>query len=260
MFSTKSNVPTLNTSYLFSGLTTISPDWLEEVQRYQAQPLSGGAVLDWSRVEGKTIDDFSVKWAAPSEAVLADAENNQEEASDADKQSGLTATRSSGHHATERKRHIDDQTFSNNSSLEQHQPCHSDKYSYKCDKCDEIFETMDKLERHNEDHNSRLLKCVICDFTCYLRSQLKEHVVAHSDERPCQCTLCPKKFRFSSELKRHQESHGNECPYKCDICNNTFKTAFCLARHKKFRHGNDVRLYMWHLQQAILPPAKFCPT
>ncbi|XP_052746265.1 zinc finger protein 37 homolog [Bicyclus anynana] len=102
-------------------------------------------------------------------------------------------------------------------SLRFHLPCHAQQKQFKCDVCDERFETKHFLNKHAETHSG--------------------------GSRPRhECNICGKNMSYASNLWRHMLSHKDTRPYyKCDICDKNFAAAQGRDNHVLHVHNNVPR-------------------
>ncbi|KAH6923954.1 hypothetical protein HPB50_010077 [Hyalomma asiaticum] len=75
--------------------------------------------------------------------------------------------------------------------------------------------------------------CGSCGHVAYGLRRHKEHVWAHTGERPFYCHLCPQRFRQRRVLNDHLLAHTGARPYKCPKCPRMFSRRSNLYRHQR---------------------------
>ncbi|GFQ65157.1 hypothetical protein TNCT_63411 [Trichonephila clavata] len=53
----------------------------------------------------------------------------------------------------------------------------------------------------------RPYKCHLCPYAAHTRSNLKNHINAHTGERPYKCTVCGRGFTQKGNMKKHEQQH-----------------------------------------------------
>uniref|UniRef100_A0A7M4ERR9 MDS1 and EVI1 complex locus n=1 Tax=Crocodylus porosus TaxID=8502 RepID=A0A7M4ERR9_CROPO len=116
---------------------------------------------------------------------------------------------------------------------------------YRCEDCDQLFESKAELVDHQkfpcstphsafsmveEDFQKKLdnendlrdmheiQECKECDQVFPDLQSLEKHMLSHSEEREYKCDQCPKAFNWKSNLIRHQMSHDSGKHYECENC------------------------------------------
>ncbi|CAK8684108.1 unnamed protein product [Clavelina lepadiformis] len=129
-----------------------------------------------------------------------------------------------------------DMSFAKHHLLTQHSYIHTNVLPFKCTKCETAFLTLAHRNRHEKVHNG--YKCDQCNQRFDTWTDLRSHV---SKEHPRRfpCTKCDKTFRMACRLREHMVSHGEVRKlYKCKECDRTFVKKFNLKTHIKIQHEN----------------------
>ncbi|XP_039769225.1 histone-lysine N-methyltransferase MECOM isoform X7 [Ornithorhynchus anatinus] len=134
---------------------------------------------------------------------------------------------------------------------------------YRCEDCDQLFESKAELVDHQkfpcstphsafsmveEDFQQKLesendlremheiQECKECDQVFPDLPSLEKHMLSHSEEREYKCDQCPKAFNWKSNLIRHQMSHDSGKHYECENCAKVFTDPSNLQRHIRSQH------------------------
>ncbi|XP_065799695.1 histone-lysine N-methyltransferase MECOM isoform X11 [Muntiacus reevesi] len=134
---------------------------------------------------------------------------------------------------------------------------------YRCEDCDQLFESKAELADHQkfpcstphsafsmveEDFQQKLesendlreihaiQECKECDQVFPDLQSLEKHMLSHTEEREYKCDQCPKAFNWKSNLIRHQMSHDNGKHYECENCAKVFTDPSNLQRHIRSQH------------------------
>ena len=94
---------------------------------------------------------------------------------------------------------------------------------------------MSPTQVQNQEHRAKRFKCIQCDFSAFWPSQLSQHKVVHSDEKPFACSFpgCHYRTKFRSHIKEHELRHDPALStrHKCPICFKGFCMLYQLNRH-----------------------------
>ncbi|XP_067392748.1 histone-lysine N-methyltransferase MECOM isoform X10 [Emydura macquarii macquarii] len=134
---------------------------------------------------------------------------------------------------------------------------------YRCEDCDQLFESKMELVDHQkfpcstphsafsmveEDFQQKLdnendlqdmhelQECKECDQVFPDLQSLEKHMLSHTEEREYKCDQCPKAFNWKSNLIRHQMSHDSGKHYECENCAKVFTDPSNLQRHIRSQH------------------------
>ncbi|XP_070802587.1 histone-lysine N-methyltransferase MECOM isoform X3 [Pituophis catenifer annectens] len=129
-----------------------------------------------------------------------------------------------------------DQLFESKAELVDHQkfPCSTPHSAFSM--VDEEFQA--KLDKENDLHDMHdIQECKECDQVFSDVQSLEKHMLSHTEEREYKCDQCPKAFNWKSNLIRHQMSHDSGKHYECENCaKQVFTDPSNLQRHIRSQH------------------------
>ncbi|KAG8136133.1 hypothetical protein E2320_009101, partial [Naja naja] len=128
-----------------------------------------------------------------------------------------------------------DQLFESKAELVDHQkfPCSTPHSAFSM--MDEEFQQ--KLDKENDLHDMHdIQECKECDQVFSDVQSLEKHMLSHTEEREYKCDQCPKAFNWKSNLIRHQMSHDSGKHYECENCAKVFTDPSNLQRHIRSQH------------------------
>ncbi|XP_052862820.1 gastrula zinc finger protein XlCGF7.1-like [Anopheles cruzii] len=71
-----------------------------------------------------------------------------------------------------------------------------------------------------------------CEVCGQYRSNMAEHMRAHTNDRRFKCPHCPKSFVSASNRHSHVNIHTRQKMYKCDLCEKEYPTLNGLKQHR----------------------------
>ena len=120
-------------------------------------------------------------------------------------------------------------------ALEKHLLIHStDSYKHVCFVCKKAFRQASNLKSHMLVHTDvKAYTCQDCGREYKTSTYLKLHIrSAHLQQKNHVCSFCGKRFAHRVSLKAHIPVHTDEKPYHCETCDKSFKTRANLAAHQ----------------------------
>ena len=117
--------------------------------------------------------------------------------------------------------------------------CHKTKTSENkaCHKCGKLV-PLPTLSQHTRRCGSMAQKaCPICNKNLAKTTDLRLHMLIHTDSFPFQCSTCGKCFSRRENLVNHLSIHTGEKPYVCTHCGKAFRMKCSLQGHEKSVHG-----------------------
>ena len=111
-------------------------------------------------------------------------------------------------------------------------------YSVHSRLCTSIRKPFDDEKPSPIHEKAKTFKCVICDYSCSLKANLKRHIESvHEERRTFKCDICDCRYSQKFDLKRHVQSvHEERKPFKCDICESRYSEKGDLRRHVQSVH------------------------
>ena len=107
--------------------------------------------------------------------------------------------------------------------------------------CKRVFPDRAAWSRHQHEQAEKLFTCpkANCGKSYTRRSNLVNHLRAHSGERPFKCRYpgCRSAFTRSSYLSSHVKTHQPERPFQCAFCLGVFSSKRGLIKHVNTIHS-----------------------
>lgn len=122
--------------------------------------------------------------------------------------------------------------FSHQFYLKQHMITHSNERPFVCKICGKGFGANRLLSAHTRRHETKDLKCDLCERTYRFAYLLREHQKSHLKVRDKECYICGKTFIGSKNLYQHRLSHSEEHNRTCNNCGKVLK-ATSMSAHRK---------------------------
>ena len=176
-------------------------------------------------------------------------------------------------------------------TIEHHFQNHIKKlpYLFKCDFCDEIFNSLKSIEAHCQAvHDTNyMFKCNQCDKTFAQHTKLVQHLITHKEvpkvrkkvTTPSICDTCGYSCKWPARLKRHKETvHGEGGTMKvCELCGfstvSSVKYRYHQSTHNKkhqcpyceksFVTNAKAEIHIDRMHPSTAPPnftCEYCPS
>lgn len=111
---------------------------------------------------------------------------------------------------------------------------------FQCTGCPKRFATKGNLTSHYKESHLKLRRrsalCTVCGKICITKSNLVQHMMVHTNEKPYNCDVCYKSFANNYKVVIHRMIHTGERPYPCDYCDMAFRSKSLKIKHIKRKH------------------------
>ncbi|XP_055312472.1 zinc finger protein 436-like [Sitodiplosis mosellana] len=119
--------------------------------------------------------------------------------------------------------HVCLKSFAQKQHLNVHLRTHFDELPYSCLKCGQRFAGEEAKQLHEKRCKHRQYECYLCDYKCFAKHCLKDHMQAkHTGEHRFQCEICGKKFIYRNHFSQHLAIHSDQFPFGCSKCRRGF--------------------------------------
>ena len=106
--------------------------------------------------------------------------------------------------------------------------------SFICDECGQALSSASNLKQHRLTHTGeKPYQCEVCNRRFSRAGSLTRHMRTHTGEKPFQCEVCGKGFKSQGNRAQHMRIHTGVRPYMCEKCGRSFNQSAHLKRHKK---------------------------
>lgn len=133
-------------------------------------------------------------------------------------------------------------------ALTAHSVIHAPVKKFLCQECGFSTSHVSTFRFHNRIHSGNLMKCDVknCTFQTTRKSNLVQHKLTHSKEKPHQCEICGRAFSLAKNMRRHARQHDtNATIFKCTVANCVFKTLRSdkyIEHVKKYHPENNLKV------------------
>lgn len=129
----------------------------------------------------------------------------------------------------------------NNSSNSEQAKDEQSKEWFKCPKCNKLFASRDRIQKHMMVHGDEQAKPLQCD-KCSKRFLNKSALVCHLKThllggKIFECPICKESFHQVFELKLHVPKHCVDGHYTCPHCNKLFDKYSIIRKHIRAFHS-----------------------
>ncbi|PSN54465.1 hypothetical protein C0J52_05544 [Blattella germanica] len=132
------------------------------------------------------------------------------------------------------------ETFNTKKAYKAHEEVHPERFSFKCDECDQPFMKEKQLLDH-KDAVHRDPHCRFCGKEIVKAKTLRNHELRHIREKDSfECDICKRVFKTKTGLRHHVAVHTGEYKYCCDYCGRGFMSRMMMEEHRSM-HTKEER-------------------
>lgn len=104
--------------------------------------------------------------------------------------------------------------------------------------CNKVFKNSSGLYNHNRNIHKLKGAKVLCSVCGNYVSNIYNHMMRHSGEKPYQCNQCGKRFIAKPQLRQHLLVHSGLKPFVCSVCAKAFNNLYNLQVHERIHKGD----------------------
>ena len=142
-------------------------------------------------------------------------------------------------------------------SLESHLKTHDKTDNFKCNKCDDAFDTKEKLEKHVQEHMQSIYMCEICHKQAESKEELDVHKKSHDENRydkeykelEDKYNILKENYERLVQVLKKAESNNKDKEYALEIQNEELKLGYekIKSENIKLQDNLDTQNKLWKI-------------
>lgn len=127
-------------------------------------------------------------------------------------------------------------TFNKQAYLTEHYNRHINNRPYSCTLCSKSYFKKNNLTVHMKIHSEKEFKCELCEMLFLTKDKLKRHKLTCNKE--FSCSVCKRIYVRKGNLINHERKHKKRKRklHFCEICKGAYRSKKTLDFHKKTQH------------------------